>query len=73
METTLRVNTPFPNYTIHVYEKNTGVLVNMSISYNKKPAYAEIRGLRPGTYNVVVNQKMQEVVIGNDKDITIQF
>jgi len=73
VETTLRVNTPFPNYTIHVYEKNTGVLVNISISYNKKPAYAEIRGLRPGTYNVVVNQKMQEVVIGNDKDITIQF
>ena len=73
VETTLRVNTAFPNYTIHVYEKNTGVLVNISISYNKKPAYAEIRGLRPGTYNVVVNQKMQEVVIGNDKDITIQF
>ena len=45
----------------------------MSLSYGKSPAHADIRGLRPGTYNVVFNQKMQEVTIGNDKDITIQF
>ena len=73
LETTLRVNVSYPNSAIHVYEKNTGVLVTMSLSYGKSPAHADIRGLRPGTYNVVFNQKMQEVTIGNDKDITIQF
>lgn len=73
VETTLRVNVSYPNSTIHVYEKDTGVLVTMVLSYGKKPAHADIMGLRPGTYNVVFNRKMQEVTIGNEKDVLLDF
>ena len=57
---------------IHIYDKNTGVLVTMSISYGY-PSKTEFRGLRPGSYNVVYAGKVKEVTIGNDSDVTIAF
>lgn len=73
VETVLHIDVPIPNAMIHIYEKNTGVLVSMTLSYNDKTPQAEIRGLRPGVYNVVFNQKWKEVTIGNDRDTKVTF
>lgn len=77
VETVLHVNLSSEKPAVYVYEKNTGVLVSMNLpvqkAEGKKAYYVDIRGLRPGTYNVVFNQKMQEVTIGNDKDVDITF
>jgi len=72
VETVLIVKAPFRNRPIHVYDKNTGVLVTMSVSYGS-PAKAEIMGLRPGSYKVVCNNQMKEVTIGNDANVTVAF
>lgn len=74
VETILQVNVSTPNSIIHVYEKNTGALVTISLTYgDKNKSNTEIRGLRPGTYNVVCNQKMQEVTIGNEANVVVDF
>ena len=55
---------------IFVYDKITGALVTMVLTRSGK---AEIRGLRPGNYNVLYNRKAKEVTIGNDKDVIVAF
>ena len=74
VETTLKVKVPYDKAIINVYDKNTGVLVCMALSYKKEQKFgADIRGLRPGSYNVVFNQKVQEVTIGNENDVIVDF
>lgn len=78
VETVLHVNVPEETPALYVYEKKTGVLVSMNLPNQKvgvkpKAYYVDIRGLRPGTYNVVFNQKMQEITIGKEKDVEITF
>lgn len=72
VETLLTVNAPAKNRIVYVYDKNTGVLVTMSISYGY-PARTEFRGLRPGSYNIVCSNNVKEVTISNDKDVTVAF
>ena len=71
VETTLIVKTSY-SQMVHVYDKNTGALVTMSIS-SGYPSKAEIKGLRPGVYNIVCNRRVKEATIGNDKDVTVTF
>ncbi|MGP1437826.1 MAG: S8 family serine peptidase [Treponema sp.] len=74
VETVLKVKTKNVDSLIHVYDKKTGVLVNMSLPYGFAPnIHSDIRGLRPGVYNVVYQGNSQEVTIGKDKDVEIQF
>lgn len=58
---------------VYVYEKKTGVLVTMSIIPFDIPSKVEIRGLRPGEYNVVCDGHVKEAIIGNDQNITLTF
>lgn len=72
VETVLRIKTHYANFPLYIYDKKTGVLVTMVLTYGQ-PTGTEVRGLRAGTYKVVFRGKSQEVSIGNDKDITIKF
>ncbi|MGP1415209.1 MAG: S8 family peptidase [Treponema sp.] len=72
VETTLKVSTTYSNQFVYVYDKKTGVLVAMSATYGY-PANTEIKGLRPGLYNVVCSGSVRTVTIGNDRDVTIAF
>ena len=72
VETTLIVNARSQRQMVHVYDKNTGVLVSMSLTYGY-PSKTEFRGLRPGTYNVVCARVAKEVTITNDSDATVSF
>ena len=72
VETTLIVNAKSSGQLVHVYDKSTGVLVSMSLTYGY-PAKTEFRGLRPGKYYVVCNKVAKEVTITNDKDATVSF
>lgn len=73
VERTLIVKTNRSEQMVNVYDKNTGVLVTMSVTYgygyNSK---TEIKGLRPGSYNVVCSGRVKEVTIGNE-DVTVSF
>jgi len=72
IETVLRIETRYAGFPVYIYDKKTGVLVTMVLTYGQ-PIGAEVRGLRAGTYKVVFRGKSQEVNIGNDKDIAIKF
>ena len=45
----------------------------MSIIPFDIPSKVEIRGLRPGEYNVVCDGHVKEAIIGNDQNITLTF
>lgn len=70
VETVLHVKAA-SQQVVYVYDKKTNVLVTMSMTY--QPSKTEIRGLRPGTYNVVCNGKVREATIGNTGDVTVTF
>ena len=72
VETTLIVNAKSSGQLVHVYDKSTGVLVSMSLTYGY-PSKTEFRGLRPGTYYVVCNKVAKEVTITNNSDVTVSF
>jgi prtPI len=72
VERALIVKTSYPRQIVHLYDKNTKLLVGMSISYGT-PSKTEFRGLRAGTYNVVCDRVAKEVTIGNDADVTVTF
>jgi len=57
---------------IHIYDKHTGVLVTMVLTYGT-PGRVEVRGLRAGTYKVVYDGRTKEVTIGNDENVFIRF
>ena len=57
---------------IHIYDKHTGVLVTMVLTYGT-PGRVEVRGLRAGTYKVVYDGRTKEVTIGKDENVFIRF
>ena len=72
VETVLKIEATSASSPVHIYDRNTGALVTMVLTHGY-PAHAEIRGLRPGSYNVMFNEKSQEITIGNGKDVSIKF
>ena len=72
VETVLKIEATSASSPVHIYDRNTRALVTMVLTHGY-PAHAEIRGLRPGSYNVVFNEKSQEITIGNEKDVSIKF
>lgn len=72
VESILTVKSSKISEPVHVYDKKTGVLVTMGVTYNNAKKYIEFRGLRPGTYEVYCNKKSKDVTIGNE-DVTLEF
>ena len=71
VETVLQI---IATYTtpIHIYDKYTGVLVTMVLTYGT-PGRVEVRGLRAGTYKVVYDGRTKEITIGKDENVFIRF
>jgi len=73
VDSVLTVETPRSDLKVHIYDKNTGVLVAMSQSRNYgSKSYIEFRGLRPTTYEVYCDKVSKEVTITNE-NITLKF
>jgi len=74
VETVLTVKTSRMHAPIHIYDKRTGVLVTMAVTYSFESgkAYADFRGLRAGTYEVYCNKISKDITIGNE-NVTLEF
>lgn len=72
VETVLKIETSYSDAPVHIYDRNTGALVTMVLTC-RNPAIAEVRGLRAGAYRVVLDGKVKEITIGNEKDVSVRL